>query len=545
MKIILDNKVEHCKEQEDMINNLLIPVLEREDVYIDEERIEKGLALQKYFPYKLIEWEIFLFAVIVGIRYKETDNIYFTDIRIIIGRGAGKNGFVSYLCFYFLSPIHGIPHYDIDILANSEKQAKRSFNDVYDIVTDNPKKEYRRALKSNYYATKEMIQGRITKSILEFNTSSKRGKDSKRSGCIIFDEKHEYTDTQNINTLQSGLGKTKDGRVITITTDGHIRGGVLDMEKDQNRMILEKYNPENQTFVFWCKIEKEEEWNDIDKMIKANPSINDMPDLKRTIKKEIADMPFKPEYFAEYMAKRCNYPIGNKDIEVASWDNIKATNQEMPDFKGLECVGGVDYSSTDDFTVCGLLFHVEGKYYWIQQTFVCTRSRDLSVIKKRTPIDQWAKDGDVIYVDDVEIPASYVADWFDMMQKKYKYKIKKIAIDKYRYSYMNQALSEIGFEAFQRKNVFQVRPSNVQEVFPLINSMFVNHTLVFGDVPIMRWYTNNAKKVSKGINYEYGKQEEHYRKTDGFMAFVAAATIKDEINERKKQPKIPTMVFNF
>ena len=75
--------------------------------------------------------------------------------------------------------------------------------------------------------------------------------------------------------------------------------------------------------------------------------------------------------------------------------------------------------------------------------------------------------------------------------------------------------------------------------------MFINHKIVFGDCPIMRWYTNNAKKVSKGINYEYGKQEEHYRKTDGFMAFVAAATIKDEIKEKVKPPKIPTMVFNI
>lgn len=545
MSMIIENKVEHCQEQEEMIFNNVIPVLEREDVYIDEARVEKGLELQKYFPYDLMEWEIFLFTLIVGVRYKETDDIYFTEIRIIIGRGAGKNGFISFLCFYFLSPAHGIPHYDIDILANSENQAKRSFKDVYEIVTENPEKKYRRALKSNYYATKEEIKGKITKSILVFNTSSKRGKDSKRSGCLIFDEKHEYVDTQNINTLQSGLGKTKDGRIITITTDGHIRGGVLDAEKDQNRLILEKYNPDNQTLVFWCKIEKEEEWNDINKMVKANPSINYMPSLKRTIMKEISDMPFKPEYYMEYMAKRCNFPIGNRDIEVASWEDIKATNQEIPDLTGLECVGGVDYSSSDDFTSCGLLFKIQDKYYWIQQTFVCTRSKDLRGIKERTPIDQWATDGDVIYVDDVEIPASYVADWFEAIQKKYKCRIKKIAIDKYRYAYMNKALSEIGFEAYQKKNVFPVRPSNIQEVSVLINSMFINHKIVFGDCPIMRWYTNNAKKVSKGINYEYGKQEEHYRKTDGFMAFVAAATIKDEIKEKVKPPKIPTMVFNI
>ncbi len=530
MKDILQNRIVHCPEQEQMIYNNVIPVLERKDVYIDEKRIEDGLSLQKYFDYNLIKWEIFLFSLIVGVRFKEDDSVFFTDIRIIIGRGAGKNGFISFLCFYFLSPYHGIKNYDIDILANSEDQAKRSFTDVHEVITDNhDKKENEKALRSNYYATKEIIQGKITKSELKFNTSSKRGKDSKRSGCIIFDEKHEYTDSTNINTLRSGLGKTADGRIITITTDGHIRGGVLDNEKEQNKIILEKYNPNNQTLVFWCRIEKEEEWSDINKLAKANPSLNDFPALKRTIQKEIDDMPFNPEYYPEFLAKRCNYPVGNKDLEVAKWDDILLTNQEMIDLKGMECVGGVDYAKTNDFVVVGLLFKVEQKYYWLQHTFICKKSRDLNGIV--APIDEWVKKGDAEYVEDVEVSARHVTDWFQKQMKKYK--IKKIAIDNYRYSYMNKALRDIGFEAYERKNVKLCRPSDIQRVFPIVNSMFINHMIVYGDVPIMRWYTNNTKKVIKGLNYEYGKIEPNYRKTDGFMAFVSAVTIEEEIKERK------------
>ena len=188
---ILNNEIEHCNEQELMINNIIIPVLEREDVYIDEKRIEDGLSLQKYFPYKLIEWEVFLFALIVGVFFDNGD-IVFNDIRIIVGRGSGKNGFISYLSFYFLSPLHGIRGYNIDLLANSEDQAKTTFKDVYEIVKEPVKKSYEEKLKKNFNATKEEITGLKTKSVLRFNTSSKRGKDSKRTGCIIFDEKHEY-----------------------------------------------------------------------------------------------------------------------------------------------------------------------------------------------------------------------------------------------------------------------------------------------------------------------------------------------------------------
>lgn len=92
MEKILNNEIEHCKEQELMIKNIVIPTLERDDVYIDEKKIEEGLSLQKYFPYKLIEWEVFLFALIVGVLFVDSGDIVFNDIRIIVGRGSGKIG---------------------------------------------------------------------------------------------------------------------------------------------------------------------------------------------------------------------------------------------------------------------------------------------------------------------------------------------------------------------------------------------------------------------------------------------------------------------
>ena len=43
MEKILNNEIEYCKEQEDMINNIVIPVLERDDVYIDEKIRLQGI----------------------------------------------------------------------------------------------------------------------------------------------------------------------------------------------------------------------------------------------------------------------------------------------------------------------------------------------------------------------------------------------------------------------------------------------------------------------------------------------------------------------
>lgn len=538
---IKNNEIEHCPEQELMIDNNVIPVLERDDVVIDDAKIEKGLSLQKYFPYRLIDWEVFLFALIVGVMFTNGD-IVFDDIRVIVGRGSGKNGFISFLCFYFLSPYHGIQGYNIDLMANAEDQAKTSFKDVYEVIMDPVKDEFKKVLKNNYHATKELITGKKTKSELRFNTSSKRGKDSKRTGCIIFDEKHEYTDVKNMNTLKSGLGKVKHARIITITTDGHIRGAVLDQEKEQNRAILKEYNPLNRTLVFWCRIEDEKEWNQIDKLIKAIPSLNDFPSLRTTIQKEIIDMPYNMDYFPEFMAKRCNFPIGNKEVEVATWEDILATNQDMIDLKGKNCVGGVDYAKTNDFVAVGLTFFTGGKYYHIHHTFICSHSRDLGGIK--APLHEWELKEDVEFVDDVEVPPEAVTGWFEKMGQIYN--ILKIAIDNFRYSLLNAAFKKIGFDAHEKKNIFLVRPSNIMKAAPIINSAFLNHIIVFGDVPIMRWYTNNTKKLTdnKG-NITYGKIEPNYRKTDGFMEFVNTIVIVDEIPEEVNYGSLNFDVYSY
>lgn len=147
-------------------------------------------------------------------------------------------------------------------------------------------------------------------------------------------------------------------------------------------------------------------------------------------------------------------------------------------------------------------------------------------------------------VDDVEIPPHRVTGWFEKMGQTYN--ILKIAIDNFRYSLLNSEFKKIGFDAFERKNILLVRPSHIMQAAPIINSLFINHNIVFGDTPIMRWYTNNTKKqMDSNGNITYGKIEPNYRKTDGFMAFVNTIVILDEIPEEIDYKEIDFGVYTY
>lgn len=68
---------------------------------------------------------------------QENGQLRFPVLLIYVGRGAGKNGYLGFEDFCLLTPVNGIKHYNIDIFAMSEQQAKTSFNDVYNVLDDN------------------------------------------------------------------------------------------------------------------------------------------------------------------------------------------------------------------------------------------------------------------------------------------------------------------------------------------------------------------------------------------------------------------------
>ena len=94
---------------------------------------------------------------------------------------------------------------------------------------------------------------------------------------------------------------------------------------------------------------------------------------------------------------------------------------------------------------------------------------------------------------------------------------------------MKLELERIGYRAAD-KDIKLVRPSDQMLVQPKITSVFANQNIIWGDDPLMRWFTNNTcLEAAAHGNYTYGKIEPRSRKTDGFMAFVAAMSIEDAI----------------
>ena len=536
---IIDNEVfPMCKEQK-LLSKFIKNIFDNEKLIIDEEKVEKYFSYQKYFPFNLFPWEKFLF-VLHNCVFKENGLPRFADLFILVGRGSGKNAYLAYEDFCLITPTHGIKNYDIDISANSEDQAKTTFNDIYNILED-PK--YTKKMKRNFYWNKEEIINLKTKSKIKFRTNNPKGKDGLRSGKVDFDEIHAYQNWANINVFTTGLGKKDNPRRTYITTNGDVRDGPLDNLLEKAIMILKGEVEDNAFLPFICKLDEEKEVDNPDNWAKANPSLPYRPSLMEQMKKEYADYKINPYVNNAFMTKRMNIPKGSKDIEVTSWENILSTNKDIPNLEGASCTIGIDYTKVNDMMSVGLLFLKGGIYYWVSHSWFCTNSRDKDRIK--APLEEWSEQGLLTIVDDIEINPDMATEW--IQEQLIKYNFVKLGVDNFRLALLSKSMKNIGIDATNKEQVKIIRPSDIMKIVPVIDSLFNNHQIVWGDNPLMRWFTNNTKLTDKNLgNYVYDKIEPKSRKTDGFMAFVHAMIAAQDVLEDEDNNELffmPPIIF--
>lgn len=536
---IIDNEVfPMCKEQK-LLSKFIKNIFDNEKLIIDEEKVEKYFSYQKYFPFNLFPWEKFLF-VLHNCVFKENGLPRFADLFILVGRGSGKNAYLAYEDFCLITPTHGIKNYDIDISANSEDQAKTTFNDIYNILED-PK--YTKKMKRNFYWNKEEIINLKTKSKIKFRTNNPKGKDGLRSGKVDFDEIHAYQNWANINVFTTGLGKKDNPRRTYITTNGDVRDGPLDNLLEKAIMILKGEVEDNGFLPFICKLDEEKEVDNPDNWAKANPSLPYRPSLMEQIKKEYADYKINPYVNNAFLTKRMNIPKGSKDIEVTSWENILSTNKDIPNLEGASCTIGIDYTKVNDMMSVGLLFLKGGIYYWVSHSWFCTNSRDKDRIK--APLEEWSEQGLLTIVDDIEINPDMATEW--IQEQLIKYNFVKLGVDNFRLALLSKSMKNIGIDATNKEQVKIIRPSDIMKIVPVIDSLFNNHQIVWGDNPLMRWFTNNTKLTDKNLgNYVYDKIEPKSRKTDGFMAFVHAMIAAQDVLEDEDNNELffmPPIIF--
>lgn len=538
IQLYKSGKIKLNKERIQLIEYLQEHVLNRNDLYFNDEMIENCIKFGEKWYFTLQPFQKFLIAF-VFLFFTKNDRVFYRKHLWMIGRGAGKNGLISVITHFLTTPLHGIREYNVSIVANSEEQAKTSFDETYGVIGRNS------TLKAMFARTKEKITNKKTESVLKYRTSNGETKDGLRDGMVVFDEIHQYESNKDVRVHVSGLGKKANPREFYIGTDGYVRDGFLDKLKEKALKVLRGEARANALFPFICKLDDESEIDDVSNWEKSNPMLcvprsGYAQGLFDTIFEEYEDLEDDPSNREEFMTKRMNLPITDLEKSVAKWEEILATNRPIPEDEliGRECIGCLDYASIRDFAACGLLFRNNGDYIFkthsyarkefVDKFYSYSKKHDAEMAgkKKFAPIRKWEEEGLLTVIDAETIDPNAIVQWFVQMRELYN--IKKIIADNFRMESLRPLFEAEGFEVEVVRN-----PKAIHSLLaPRIEMAFANRKIIWGDNPLMNWYTNNVLVfIKKDGNKEYLKKEPIRRKTDGFQAFVHGLYRADEIVE--------------
>lgn len=545
LEIVEKRTVPVCKEQIALAAHVR-KAFETEALTIDTEKLARFMSLAKYFPFELYPYEKFMTAL-WDCTYRQDGFPRWPEMLWMIGRGGGKDGFIGYNCFCSVSPYNSAGYYDVDICANNEDQAMRPVRDIVEVLETQGQDL---KLKKHYYHTKELVQGRKNRGIIRGRTNSPKGHDGMRSGKIILNEVHAYENYENIEVFTTGLGKKKDPRTGIFTTEGKVFDGPLDDYKNRAERILFEGEPDNGFLPVIFKLDEKDEVHDPANWVKANPSLLYNQALKEEIRKEYNAWREKPEEHGSFILKRMNLREGSSELGVTDYEKVKATNRPIPHDQliGKPAVVGIDYAELSDWAAVDIHFRIGDERYDINHAWICAQSKTLPRVK--APWQVWAEKGLVTVVQDVSISPELIAGY--IQETGQRYAIQKVAFDSYRWNVLAEALTKIGFDGRDKERVKLVRPSDIMQIEPVIQELFDRGRLTWGDNPVLRWAVQNTKRVpaSRKIgsdtgNYYYAKIDAKARKTDPFMAFVAAVVVENALGsgEVAAPPPLGAIVF--
>lgn len=495
---------------------------ETEDIYVDTWQLEKYLSLAKYFPFELFPWEKFLTALWDCTYWRETGLPRWKTVFCLLGRGSGKDGYISFSSMCSISPYCEASSYDVDICANEEEQATRPVTDLVDVMRS-PKWAVK--LKKHFYTTMQLVRGLVNRGIVRGRTNSPASRDGMRTGKAIFNEVHQYQNYDNITVFRTGQGKTDHPRVGYFTSNGNISDGPLDDLVARSRRILDDGEADRGFLPFICWLHNKDEVSDPDNWYMANPSLQYRPSLLQEIRDEYEEWLERPEENPDFLVKRMGVRSQAAEVAVTDYDKIKVTNRELPDLRGWSCVVGLDYAELSDWAAVDLHFRRGNDRFDINRAWVCAQSKTLPRV--RAPWRDWASKGLLTVVEDVSISPDLLAAY--IQDAALLYHLKLLALDHHRWTLVSESLKKIGFDAMDKDRVKLVRPSDIMQIEPVIQECFNRGYFCWGEQPHLRWAVNNTKRVrsSKKLgvdtgNFIYAKIEAKSRKTDPWMAVVAA-----------------------
>ena len=428
---------------------------------------------------------------------------------LIVGRGAAKSLYLTYLQMYFgtvdIDTTHQI------VTAPTMKQAEetmgpmrtaiaRARGPLFQFLTDG-------SILSNTYSkvklasTKKGIENFLTNSLIEVRAMSIDKLQGARSKVNTVDEWLSGDVKEDvIGALEQGASKVDDYVIVAVSSEGTARNGVGDTIKMELHSILrgDYYNPH--VSIWHYKLDELSEVNNPEMWVKANPNIG-VTISYSAYQRDVERAEKTPAARNDILAKRFGIPVEGLTYFFKYDETIPHRKQN---FDGMICSMGADLSQSDDFTAFTFIFALGNEVFGIKTRSYVTETK-LNKLQPamRIKYQEFIDEGSLIVMRGSILRMTDVYDDLESYIQEHRYEVLTMGFDPYNSKeFVERWVSDYG-EFGVEKVIQGARTESV----PLgeIKILAENRQLIF-DEELMKFAMGNSIALQDNNgNYKLSK----------------------------------------
>lgn len=455
-------------------------------------------------------WQHFVVGSLFGWVHRDTGYRRFREGLVFVGRKNGKTTLESGLADY-MAGFDGERGANVYFLANAQNQAHKLFDESKAMIDSSP------YLSKRFVANRNEIRFPQHKCTIVPMSAEKNNKDGENLHFAVFDEIHEYKDYTLISVMKRSRGTRKQPLIMYISTAGTVLDGPLMDFVDNGQDCLKNYDDhvDERTFYYLAKLDDQKEANDPEMWVKANPNIclMQMVDMVSDFKKDRKN----PQEMSDWITKQFNIFSETDELSFVTTETILKNSRSLNIklLEGRECTGGYDLSETEDFTSACLEFPLDdGSIFVLEKSWIpeARFQRD----KNPERIKSWEESGEIEIIPGDYVQYEYVLNWFIEMSKKYQ--ITKIMYDRAKALFLNNSLTDYGFNTEKVIQGFVTLGGPMQN----LKELLLDGKVIYNNSKLFRWYLNNIKLIKDRNDNWMPQKQTLSRKIDGFAALLDA-----------------------
>lgn len=359
---------------------------------------------------------------------------------LIVGRGAAKSQYESYMHEYYLNvdtstthQVHTSPtmRQAEEVLAPMRTAIMRARGPLFKFLTEGSLQNTTgsKANRMKLASTKKGVENFLTGSLVEIRPMSIDKLQGLNSRINTVDEWLSGDVREDvIGALEQGASKNDDYLIIAVSSEGTVRNGPGDTIKMELMDILKGEYVNPHVSIWWYKLDSVDEVSNPDMWLKANPN------LGKTVSYEAYQIDVEraekaPSARNDILAKRFGLPMEGYTYYFTYEETIPHRKR---DYWKLPCSLGADLSQGDDFCAFTFLFPLSNGSFGVK-----TRNyiSEMTLMKlpqaMRVKYEEFINEGSLAVLPGVVLDMMEVYDDLDKFTVENEYDVRCFGFDPY------------------------------------------------------------------------------------------------------------------